>query len=553
MTKKLLYTFLFMALMMSVMSVSVYAQGTDIASPAGQFPVVSEPTVIKILLFAGDAKVKDFNTNAYTKWLEEKTGVDLQIDIVAGTTQDAQTKLNLVLASGDLPDLLLGFPATSSLLAQQGAQGTFVALNDLMAKYGEETKRIFEKERPQLLPLITSPDGKVYGLPEINECFHCFLSQKMWVYKPWLDKLGIAIPTTTDEFEAMLKAFKEKDPNGNGIADEVPFSGNSASDNAGGWHNSPEQFLMNSFVFYDRIQQDRLVLIDGKVQAAYAQPGYKEGLKYLHRLYTEGLLDPNAIIQDNAALLQLGSQKEPHLLGAVGGGWQGSFTEPKTLSQGGEMDNWIIIPPLKGPEGVQTAAYAPWGFSVGRCIVTNKSAHPDVAFRVCDLMYSAEGTMRNVFGVEGTDWIKPPEGELGINGKQAAYRTLGNWDADITDTNWRQDGMTYRTSDFRLSQSAKDQFVEVPLYEGSNAMLPFAPKLEDLIPPLTYSDADAKEVTELQLSVKTLVEEKLASFITGDSDIDAEWDTYLATLDSQGLPRLLEISQKAYEAVKGSS
>jgi putative aldouronate transport system substrate-binding protein len=535
------------------MSVSVHAQGSDIATPAGQFPIVTQPTVIKILLNAGDAKVKDFNTNAYTKWLEDKTGIDLQIDVVTGSTADAQTKLNLVLASGDLPDLLLGFPVTSSLLAQQGAQGTFVALNDLMAKYGEETKRVFEKERPQLLPLNVSPDGKLYGLPEINECFHCFLSQKMWVYKPWLDKLGIAIPTTTDEFEAMLQAFKDKDPNGNGIADEVPFSGNSASDSAGGWHNSVDQFLMNSFVFYDRIQQDRLLLIDGKVQAAYAQPGYKEGLKYLHKLYAEGLMDPNALIQDNAALLQLGSQMDPHLLGAVTGGWMGTYTNPKTIAQGGEMDNWIAIPPLKGPEGVQTAAYAPWGFSVGRCIVTNKSAHPDVAFRLCDLMYSNEATMRNVFGVEDLDWVKPPEGEKSIDGGQAAYRTLGNWDADITDTNWRQDGITYRTSAFRLSQSATDQFVEVPLYVASNAMLPYAPALKDLIPPLTFSDADSKELTETQLAVKTYADEMLTKFITGESDIDGEWDTYLQTLDSQGLPRLLEINQKAYEAVKPAS
>ena len=97
------------------------------------------------------------------------------------------------------------------------------------------------------------------------------------------------------------------------------------------------------------------------------------------------------------------------------------------------MDNWIAIPPLTGPEGVQTAAYAPWGFIVGRCMVTNKAAHPDVAFRLCDLMYSTEATMRNVFGVEGTDWVTPPEGELSIDGGQAAYRTLGHWDADITD------------------------------------------------------------------------------------------------------------------------
>lgn len=547
MTRKQLYTLLFMGIVMSIMSMSVYAQG-DIASPAGQFPIVTEPVTLKILLYSTE-QVSDFNKNAYTQWLEEKTGIDLEVELVSGSATDAQTKLNLVLASGDLPDILMGFQMTPSLVAQQGAQGTFVALNDLMAKYGEETKRIFETERPQLLPLNTSPDGKVYGLPEINECFHCFLSQKMWVYKPWLDKLGIAMPTTTDEFEAMLKAFKEKDPNGNGIADEVPFSGNAEGT---GWHNSVDQFLMNSFVFYDRIQQDRLLLVDGKVQGAYAQPGYKAGLKYLHQLYTEGLMDPNALIQDNPALLQLGSQKEPHLLGAVGGGWMGTYTEAKTLAQGGEMDNWIAVPPLKGPEGVQTAAYAPWGFNVGRFVVTNKSAHPDVAFRLGDLMYSLEATMRNTFGVEGTDWIKSPEGELGINGKQAAYRTTANWGEGMTDTAWRQAGMTYRTSDFRLSQSAKDQFVEVPLFEASNAMLPFAPAISDLIPPLTYSDSDAKEVTEIQLAVKTYVDEMLSKFITGDADIDAEWDTYLATLDSQGLPRLLEITQKAYEAAKGA-
>ena len=547
MTRKQLYTLLFMGIVMSIMSMSVYAQG-DIASPAGQFPIVTEPVTLKILLYSTE-QVSDFNKNAYTQWLEEKTGIDLEIELVSGSSTDAQTKLNLVLASGDLPDVLMGFQMTPSLVAQQGAQGTFVALNDLMAKYGVETKRIFETERPQLLPLNTSPDGKVYGLPEINECFHCFLSQKMWVYKPWLDKLGIAMPTTTDEFAAMLKAFKEKDPNGNGIADEVPFSGNA---DGTGWHNSVDQFLMNSFVFYDRIQQDRLLLVDGKVQGAYAQPGYKAGLKYLHQLYTEGLMDPNALIQDNPALLQLGSQKEPHLLGAVGGGWMGTYTEAKTLAQGGEMDNWIAIPPLKGPEGVQTAGYAPWGFNVGRFVVTNKSAHPDVAFRLGDLMYSLEATMRNTFGVEGTDWIKPPEGELGINGKQAAYRTTANWGEGMTDTSWRQAGMTYRTSDFRLSQSATEQFVEVPLFVASNAMLPFAPAISDLIPPLTYSDSDAKEVTEIQLAVKTYVDEMLSKFITGDADIDAEWDTYLATLDSQGLPRLLEINQKAYEAAKGA-
>ncbi len=545
MSKKLIRTLIVLALLVPILNFTAQAQGGDIASPAGQFPVVKEKVTFKVLVANGE-QISDFNDNAYTKWLEEKTGIDLQIDVVNRT--DEQAKLNLVLASGDLPHILLGFGPQPSLIAQQGAQGTFLPMNDLIAKYGFETKRVFEKERPQLVPLITSPDGKIYGLPEVNECFHCFLSQKMWVYKPWLDKLGIAIPKTTDEFEAMLKAFKDNDPNGNGKADEVPLSG--SVEGAGGWRNSLDQFLMNSFVFYDRIQQDRLLLIDGKVQAAYAQPGYREGLRYLNRLYTEGLIDKNSLIQDNPALLQLGSQKSPHLLGAVGGGWMGTFTEPKTLAQGGEMDNWIAIPPLKGPQGIQTAAYAPWGFTPGRFIITRKCVHPDVAFRLADLMYSYEATMRDVYGVEGQDWIKPPEGELGINGKQAAYRTAANWGDGMTNTSWRQTGLNYRTSDFRLSQSAKDQFVEVPLYQASQAMLPYAPGIKNLIPPLIYSDADAKVVTEVQLAVKTYVDEMLTKFITGEAHIDTDWDTYLATLNSQGLSKLLEITQKAYQATQ---
>jgi putative aldouronate transport system substrate-binding protein len=545
MNRKLLFILLLVGLL--TLSFSAHAQGS-IATPAGEFPIVTEPTVLRILLSNGE-QVSDFNENAFTQWLEEKSGLDLQIEVVNST--DAQTKLNLVLASGDLPDVLLGFPMTPSLLAQQGAEGTFIALNDLMAEYGDETKRVFEDERPQLLPLNLSPDGNLYGLPEINECFHCFLSQKLWVYEPWLDTLGLEVPTTTTEFEQMLIAFKEQDPNGNGIADEVPFSG--SVEGLGGWHNSVDQNLMNAFLFYDRIQHDRLLLIDGQVQAAYAQQGYAEGLRYLNRLYTEGLIDPNGLIQDNQGLLQLGSQMEPHLLGAVSGGWMGTYTIPQTLEQGGEMDNWIAIPPLMGAEGVQTAAYAPWGFSVGRCVITNKAANPDVAFRFCDLLYSDEATMRNVFGVEGTDWIVPPEGEESIDGGQAAYRTLANWGEGQTNSAWRQTGMTYRTSEFRLSQSAVDQFVEVPLFIASNDMLPYAPPLESLIPPLSFDDDESGELTEAQLSVKTYVDEMLIRFITGDADIDSEWDSYLETLNSQGLPQLLAIYQKAYDAQMGSA
>lgn len=89
---------------------------------------------------------------------------------------------------------------------------------------------------------MTMSDGKIYALPYVEKCVHCENSSKMWVNKRWLDNLNMEIPTTVEEFENMLIAFKEQDPNGNGIADEIPmlsFEGGWHSDALSGWLSNP--------------------------------------------------------------------------------------------------------------------------------------------------------------------------------------------------------------------------------------------------------------------------------------------------------------------------
>src|SRR5829696_6991543 len=106
MNRKFLYTISVLALLIPFLTFSVRAQDADIVTPAGEFPIVTEPVTLKILIATGEA-ISDFNDNAYTQWLEEKSGLDLEIEMVSSS--DAQTKLNVLLASGDLPDVLLGF------------------------------------------------------------------------------------------------------------------------------------------------------------------------------------------------------------------------------------------------------------------------------------------------------------------------------------------------------------------------------------------------------------------------------------------------------------
>ncbi len=539
-------TLILMAMLILVVSV-VQSQGVAV-SPAGELPIVEEQTTIRIMMVQTTG-VEDYNNgNRYTEWLEEQTGLNIEIEVVPNS--DAQAKLNVTLASGELPDVLAGFSMDPGILAQQGADGQFLALNDMIDEYGFWTKQALYEDRPHLLNLITSPDGNIYGLPDINECFHCFTAQKMWIYQPWLDAIGMDVPTTTEEFYQVLKAFKEQDPNGNGIADEVPYSGQTIID---GWHGAIDEFVMQSFVYYDRLisrNQQRLLLDEnGMIQAAYAQPGYAEGLKYLNQLYSEGLIDSSAFTQDNSGLRTLANNPDVNIVGAIGSGWPGMFVQVLSVDEGGRLEDWVSVPVLEGPDGFRSTAYAPWGITQGRWVVTSAAENPEAAFRLGDFMYSLDSTIRNVFGVEGEDWVWAEDGDIGINGDPALYKNLTDWTEGIQNQSWQQAAIQYRTSDFRLGQSAENQYIEVLLFNASNAnMIPYAPPIETLIPPLVLTEDQGRELADLRLAIETYADEMFVNFTVGNADVDAEWDNYLATLDSLGLPRLLEIFQEAYDS-----
>lgn len=536
-------------------SIGITAQ-EDILTPPGELPIVTEPITITLLLEQTQRVASFDDDNAFTRWVEEQTGINLEIEVAP--LSDPQAKLNVTLAGGDLPDVLAGMPFTAASLAQTGGNGQLLPLNDLIEEYGYETKRMLE-ERPFYEQLITSPDGNIYALPDVNECFHCFSSQKMYVYKPWLDALGLEVPTTTEEFKEMLIAFRDQDPNGNGIADEIPMSGAASV----GWHTKIEEFLMNSFVFYQRIDlgSERLMLDEnGMIQASYAQAGYKEGLKYIADLYAEGLIDPNALIQDRDQLQiignhEIGVEGGVNIVGAIPGGWFGQFTQVLYADEGGRADEWVIIAPLEGPDGFVTAGYAPWGISnYGGWAISADTEYPEAAFRLGDFLYNVEATTRNVFGELDVDWRWSTEDEVGLDGGPALYTNLSDFgDEGNTTQHWNQAAMTYRTAEYRLAQADDgNQYVEVHLLEATrDKYVPVSPDPSDLIPPLVFGVDESREVGDLKLALDTYVDQMFVEFVTGAIPVDDAWEEYLATLDSIGLPRYLELYQQVYDEQAG--
>src|SRR5690625_3105658 len=199
---------------------SKYVDDSILTEP-GEFTIVEEEVTLDVLI-PSNSFVENFETNEFTKWYEEKTGVKINWEVVP--EEGVEEQLNLILTSGDYPDVIMNMPVSPAQLRVYGEKGIFLSLNELIDKYGVQTKKMFE-EMPIIEDSITTPEGDIYALPQVNECYHCTMPEKMRINKPWLDELSLDMPKTTEEFYEVMKAFKDEDPNGNGEADEIPLAG----------------------------------------------------------------------------------------------------------------------------------------------------------------------------------------------------------------------------------------------------------------------------------------------------------------------------------------
>ena len=508
-------------------------------TPEGVFPIVEEKMTITAFISAGSF-VDDYQDNDFTRYIEEKTNIHLEL-VIASASGGAQTR-NLLLASGDYPEVFIS-PFNKSEQSFYGSQGVFLPLNDLIDQYGVNTRKAFA-DYPLVKANLAMSDGKIYALPDINDCFHCTYAQKMWIYRPWLEKLGLEMPTTTEEFKEVLIAFRDRDPNGNGIKDEIPLTGA-----VSGWYAGVDGFLMNSFIYsHGNLAEGgvRMYLDKGKITAAFVQPGWREGLRYMNDLYSEGLLSGDSFIQDSNQYLQLGENPDAVILGAGTAGHNGVFTQFN-----GESGRWLdysVVPPLEGPDGTRFARYDPvYGWS--EWTITDKAANPEAAFRLGDAFYELDMMLHSTHGREGIEWVLAEPGEIAINGRQAIWKALVPYGSGGRKSWWDQGGPQVQSSDFRLGKVKDEGTVldEILYEETRDKMAPYQVDIDMIVPPLSFDEDTAADVVELESSLGTYITEMIARFTVGDANIETEWEAYLDELETIGLPRYIELVQEAYD------
>jgi putative aldouronate transport system substrate-binding protein len=283
-------------------------ESTSYGLRAEGLPIVDKTLT---LTFGGEKSplAPDYNSMQLVQQWEKDTNIRINWENLPG--QVYQEKKNLFLASGDLPDALFNTGLSDAETVQYGTNGTLVPLEGLIEEHAPTLRGILDK-RPDIRAAITASDGHIYTLPSVEELGILQYPNFLYINKTWLDELDLNMPKTVEEYHAALQAFKTKDPNGNGKADELPLSFRTDSFAA-----NPHDLIAALGGQVDN--NDHRVVRDGKVEFTANTEGYRKGVEGLAQWYTEGLIDPESFSHDDTQYLAKGKAKT-QVLGSSSGG-----------------------------------------------------------------------------------------------------------------------------------------------------------------------------------------------------------------------------------------
>jgi putative aldouronate transport system substrate-binding protein len=512
--------------------------GGDVAGPVSTsaggetfhttgLPITDKPFTLKIVAQKAGPLTSNFSEMVLFQRLEPKTNVKVEWTNIAGA--DYQEKKNLILASGDLPDAFWNTGFSDNDIVTYGGNGTLIPLEELIDQYAPNLKEIFKK-RPEIRKAITAPDGHIYTLPMVIEFQDIGATPFFFsINKAWLDKLGMQVPTTFDELHDVLVAFKTQDPNGNGKADEIPFSFifNFWCADIGDW--------FGAFNMPDNL--NHRIVRDGKVIFTATQPEYKEALAYFHEWYAEGLIDPESFTQDAKIYLAKGKTEEVTL---------GSYIWWETEEVVGpeRASDYVLVAPLEGPSGVRLVGHSngsPYGRSA--FAITSVNKNPEITMRWVDLFYDPYTSAQVIWGPLGIIYDVTPEGLL-INKPLPEGVSMGEYRQTVA-----PEGIGIILSeDFAsivdMEPRAKQRINDL------NTI--YKPHMEDeWYPGPFFTPEELETLSTLETDIINYVNQQRATWLV-DGGVEKDWDSYIDTLKRMGLDDMMKIYQDALDRYNAS-
>ncbi|MDU0202769.1 MULTISPECIES: ABC transporter substrate-binding protein [Paenibacillus] len=504
------------------------------ASPATTASVSKDP--VKVTLWTpmnpnAKAVVKSLNELPMVQEWAKKTNVLFDFQHSSGNTpQDDVQQYGVMVASNNLPDSMLwNWNSVQGGTAKMFKDGTIIKLNDLIEKNAPNLKKILDAN-PQIAKQIKADNGDIYALPhlKVGEYGQYKTFSGMVIRQDWLEELGLQAPETVDEWEAVLRAFKEK----KGV---IPFTLNksyplSFADFAGAYGVAGMSTIANASSFY---------IDGGKVKFGPTQPEFKQYLTTMQKWYKEGLIDPDFASNDTKTMdAKITSGKAGAFYGFIGGSI-GTYTPALQKTDPKAKLAAVQYPVLKKgdePKFVQ----ASWEYDNIGTVITSSNKHAAETVKAIDYLYSDEGAMLKNFGIEGqtytkadgqpkyTDLILKNPDNLPISQAMAKY-FIANYGFSGLDDD--------RYNDQYYQLQAQKDAVKLYAKYANNAY-------KVMLPPVVLSTDEAKESAKILNDVSTLLTEQITKVVMGTVKVE-DYDKTMEQVKKMNIDRAVEIYQAA--------
>lgn len=506
-----------------------------------EFPLKETTTLTGMISYPANTE-SDPNKRTIFKRLQEKTNVEIKWTAIQGDQWADKITLNMS-DPNKLTDFVFTAGFSDSNLLKYADYGAIIPLEEYIDAYMPNLKSVFDKY-PEYRTMCTDVNGHIWSLPWIEQLGSektaiQTVGNMSFINKKWLDFLNLEIPETVDEFEQVLIAFRD---HASELQEEFGIDGSiipmSCIVNNG---DQDPAILINGFgEGYGDADKDRHIAVtdDKKVICSATQEGYKKGIQWLHKLYEQKLIDPEAFTQEWSTYVSKGKS------GRYGVCFSWDVANIDNLK------DWVPLPVLTADTTNLTPQNSSFtsGFDRGRCVVTSVAKNPALVCAWLDQMYAPLQSPQNNWGTYGEDdefdIFEMSENEDGE--PMLKHAPLG--DASPVEV--------------REAEAVGGPLAVLDEYYGKYVTCPddaqyrldwikdyFTPDMHTkyVYPNVFMSREDTETLSNLQADIQKTINAKKSDWIMNGFD-DADWDKYLKSLDAYGLNEYLELFQKYLDA-----
>ncbi len=484
-----------------------YAEGN------GGYPMVCED---QLTLWSPTLNNEDLNESPLGLAWQEQTGVKIKYEQPVGSGLEP---LNTLLASGQLPDIMVtDFASAPGGVQKMVDDGVIIELDDYIDAYAPNFKKFLE-ENPDVDKQIKSDDGHYYFFPFVRGDERLTASQGLVLRKDMLDKAGLDVPVTIDDWTEVLRAFKAQGAT-------APFSTSNFM-----WDEVATGFICGAY----GVRGDWYV-DNGEAKFGFMEDGMIEAVKLYKSWYDEGLLDHNIVAVADLDGQVFQGQTAATILWAGGG--IGKYMNAKPTPS---FD--LVAAPAAVLEEGQVSNFGSKGFLYGgsnNAYITTQCKNIELAMRLIDYNFSEAGHNLFNFGIEGesfnwvdgypayTDVILKNEEGKSISEAMKPYLCASGSFPGVQD-------YRYLEQYYQL-QNQKDAVVVWSQANGDKTKMPN----------ITFTTEESDALATIKTNIDTCAQEWFFKFITGKTPIE-KYDDFRAELKGYGVEEALEIYQAAYD------